>query len=587
MKTIYNREVKIENTRRICIMARNILGENSPELNRPNSIKHLMEIAVSEAGEKIAYKYRTGEGVRAVSYKEVQTETVWLGTALASMGMASGHIGCAAENSYNWILVYLTALQSEGVFCPIDKELIEGDLINVVHGGDDEIVFCDKKREEIFRAIREQLPNVKYFVCFDREEDDGEFLSFKKLFAKGKELYENGDRSYCNMCTKDIKALKMLIYTSGTTGLAKGVMLSEHNLISLIHYGLKLTSIREVGLSVLPYHHSYEAVAGILVALHRHATLCINDSLKRVVKNLALYKPGYMYVVPALMEVLYRRMWASIEEKGKTKTIKIAIKLSRFLRAIGIDVRRKLFKELHNALGGNLVKLVCGGAPLRAEIADFFDDIGIIVTNGYGITECSPLVSVNTDFINDPKTVGLPMECVEIRIDDPNEDDEGEICVKGDIVMLGYYKNEAATAEVFTEDGFFRTGDYGKVNKKGQILITGRKKNIIILGNGKNIYPEELEDYIGGIPYVLENVVYAYRDEDGSEAALAVQCSVDPELLEKEGKEALEAKLKHDVFAALAKLPTYKQVTKVIIRETPFVITSSKKIRRAKDGSPM
>ncbi|MBR6784053.1 MAG: AMP-binding protein [Clostridia bacterium] len=568
-------------------MARNILGENSPELNRPNSIKHLMEIAVSEAGEKIAYKYRTGEGVREVSYKEFQTETFWLGTALASMGMASGHIGCAAENSYNWILVYLTALQSEGVFCPIDKELIEGDLINVVHGGDDEIVFCDKKREENFRAIREQLPNVKYFVCFDREEDDGEFLSFKKLFAKGKELYENGDRSYCNMCTKDIKALKMLIYTSGTTGLAKGVMLSEHNLISLIHYGLKLTSIREVGLSVLPYHHSYEAVAGILVALHRHATLCINDSLKRVVKNLALYKPGYMYVVPALMEVLYRRMWASIEEKGKTKTIKIAIKLSRFLRAIGIDVRRKLFKELHNALGGNLVKLVCGGAPLRAEIADFFDDIGIIVTNGYGITECSPLVSVNTDFINDPKTVGLPMECVEIRIDDPNEDDEGEICVKGDIVMLGYYKNEAATAEVFTEDGFFRTGDYGKVNKKGQILITGRKKNIIILGNGKNIYPEELEDYIGGIPYVLENVVYAYRDEDGSEAALAVQCSVDPELLEKEGKEALEAKLKHDVFAALAKLPTYKQVTKVIIRETPFVITSSKKIRRAKDGSPM
>lgn len=568
-------------------MARNILGENSPKLNRPNSIKHLMEIAVSEAGEKIAYKYRTGEGVREVSYKEFQTETFWLGTALASMGMASGHIGCAAENSYNWILVYLTALQSEGVFCPIDKELIEGDLINVVHGGDDEIVFCDKKREEIFRAIREQLPNVKYFVCFDREEDDGEFLSFKKLFAKGKELYENGDRSYCNMCTKDIKALKMLIYTSGTTGLAKGVMLSEHNLISLIHYGLKLTSIREVGLSVLPYHHSYEAVAGILVALHRHATLCINDSLKRVVKNLALYKPGYMYVVPALMEVLYRRMWASIEEKGKTKTIKIAIKLSRFLRAIGIDVRRKLFKELHNALGGNLVKLVCGGAPLRAEIADFFDDIGIIVTNGYGITECSPLVSVNTDFINDPKTVGLPMECVEIRIDDPNEDDEGEICVKGDIVMLGYYKNEAATAEVFTEDGFFRTGDYGKVNKKGQILITGRKKNIIILGNGKNIYPEELEDYIGGIPYVLENVVYAYRDEDGSEAALAVQCSVDPELLEKEGKEALEAKLKHDVFAALAKLPTYKQVTKVIIRETPFVITSSKKIRRAKDGSPM
>ncbi|MBQ4317230.1 MAG: AMP-binding protein [Clostridia bacterium] len=568
-------------------MPKNVLAQNSPELTKPTSIKHLLQIAVDEAADNIAFKYRTSDGIREVTFKEFQTETFYLGTALNSLGLAKGHIGCAAENSYNWILVYLTALQSEGVFCPIDKELPDSDLVNVIHGGDDEVVFCDKKREENFKRIRGQLPNVKYFICFDREEDEGEFLSFQKLFAKGKELYENGDRSYCEMQTADMQALKMLIYTSGTTGLAKGVMLSEHNLVSLVHYGLKLASIREVGLSVLPYHHAYEAVAGILVAIHRHATLCINDSLKRIVKNLALYKPGYMYVVPALIEVLYRRMNASIEEKGKTKTIKIARKLSRFLRAIGIDARRKIFAELHNALGGNLVKLVCGGAPLRAEIADFFDDIGILVTNGYGITECSPLVSVNTDFINDPKTIGFPMECIDVRIDDPNEDEEGEICVKGDIVMLGYYKNEEATAEVFTEDGYFRTGDYGKINKKGQIIITGRKKNIIILGNGKNIYPEELEDYIGSIPYVLENIVYASRDEVGTEAALAVQCVLTDEVLEGADMKELQAKLKHDVFNVLSALPTYKQITNVIIRETPFVKTTTNKIRRAKDGSPM
>ncbi len=568
-------------------MAKNVLAQRTPDLTKPTSIKHLMQIAVDEAGEKIAYKFRTSDGVQEVTYKQFQLDTFYLGTALNSIGMAKSHIGCAAENSYNWIVVYLTALQSEGVFCPIDKELPDSDLINVAHGGDDEIIFCDKKREESFKRIRDQLPNVKYFVCFDREEDEGEFLSFNKLFEKGKKLYEEGDRSYCNMKTADMQALKMLIYTSGTTGLAKGVMLSEHNLISLVYYGLKIATIREVGLSVLPYHHSYEAVAGILVAIHRHATLCINDSLKRVVKNLALYKPEYMYVVPALMEVLYRRMNASIEEKGKTKTIKIAIKLSRFLRSIGIDIRRKLFAELHNALGGNLVKIVCGGAPLRAEIADFFEDIGIIVTNGYGITECSPLVSVNTDFENDPRTIGFPIECITVRIDDPNEDEEGEICVKGDIVMLGYYKNEAATAEVFTEDGYFRTGDYGKINKKGQIIITGRKKNIIILGNGKNIYPEELEDYIGGIPYVLENIVFASRDEIGTEASLAVQCVLDPQVLEGANMEELQTKLKHDVFVALEKLPTYKQITDVIIRETPFVKTTTNKIRRAKDGSPM
>ena len=568
-------------------MARNAIAKGPTPHTKPNDVKHILQIAVDEAGEKIAYRYRTKDGVRDVSYREFQQETFWLGTALADMGMASGHIACIGENSYNWILTYLTAMQSEGVFCPIDKDLPDSDLLNVINGGDDDIIFCDGKREETFRRIRNDIPNVKYFVCFDREEDDGEFLSFNKLFAKGKELYEAGNRDFCNMGTKDIHALKMLLYTSGTTGLAKGVMLSDHNVTSLVHWGLTLAVIRDVGLSILPYHHSYEAVAGILVAIHNHSTLCINDSLKRVVKNLALYKPGYMFVVPAVLEVLYRRMQASIEEKGKTKTIKFGIKLSNFLRAIGIDKRRKIFAELHNALGGNLEKLVCGSAPLRPEVADFFENIGIIVTNGYGITECSPLVSVNDEFTNDPKTVGTWMECIDVKIDDPNEDGEGEIIVKGDNVMLGYYKNPEATAEVFTEDGYFRTGDYGKINKKKQIIITGRKKNIIILGNGKNIYPEELENYVNGIPYVLECVVYGERDESGNEGNLAVQCAIDPEVLANGNKAELETKLKSDIFKAMENLPTYKQITNVIIREEPFVKTTTQKIRRAKDGSPM
>ena len=568
-------------------MAKNVLGQITPELVRPTSIKHLMQIAIDEAPDKIAFKYRGSEGINEVTFKQFKDETVWLGTGLASIGQASGHIGCVAENSYNWIVTYLTALQGDGVFCPIDKELPIDDLVHVINHGDDDVIFCDGKREAMLKEVLDQIPNVKYLICFDREEDEGNLLSFKKLMAKGKELFENGDNTYVNMETADMQALKMLLYTSGTTGLAKGVMLTEHNLVSLVHFGLRRATIREVGLSVLPYHHSYEAVAGILVAIHRHSTLCINDSLKRVAKNLALYKPSYMYVVPALIEVLYRRINANIEAKGKTKTIKIAIKLSRFLRAIGIDKRREIFKEIHAGLGGNLVKLVCGAAPLRAEVATFFEDIGIIVTNGYGITECSPLVSVNDDFVNDPKTVGKWMECIDVKIDDPNEDGDGEILVKGDIVMLGYYKNEEATAEVFTEDGYFRTGDYGRINKKKQLLITGRKKNLIITGNGKNIYPEELEDYIGGIPYVLENIVYGIRDESGAEDSLAVQCVVDPEVLEKTGKEELQAKLKSDIFKALAELPTYKQITTVIIREEPFVKTTTNKIRRAKDGSPM
>lgn len=566
---------------------KNNIARNPANLPQPHSVKHILEMAVDVAGDKIAYKYRGADGIVEVTYNQFQNDTFYLGTALNSLGMAEGHIGVAAENSYNWITVYLTALKSKGVFCPIDKELPESDLINIANHGDDDIIFCDKKREAIFKSIRNEIPNVKYFVCFDREEDEGEFLSYNKLMEKGKALYESGDKSYCEMETADMNALKMLIYTSGTTGIQKGVMLSEHNIVSLVYYGLGLTTIREVGLSVLPYHHSYEAIAGILVAIHGKATLCINDSLKRVAKNLALYKPGYMYVVPALLEVLYRRINASIEEKGKTKTIKIAKKFTRALRYVGIDIRRKVFAEIHNSLGGNLEKLVCGGAPLRAEVADFFEDIGILATNGYGITECSPLVSVNTDFINDPSTVGFPMKCVDVRIDQPNEDGEGEICVKGDTVMLGYYKNPEATAEVFTDDGYFCTGDFGRLTKKGQIVITGRKKNIIILGNGKNIYPEELEDYVCGIPYVLECIVYSERNEAGEETNLAVQCAVDESALADASLEELQAKLKHDVFVALEELPTYKQIQQVYIRTEPFVKTTTNKIKRAKDGSPM
>ena len=566
---------------------KNKISQHPVKLTKPNSIKHIIEMAATETADKIAFRYRGKDGIVDVTFKQFQNDTFYLGTALNSLGMAESHIAVSAENSYNWINVYVTALKSKGVFCPIDKDLPESDLINIVNHGEDDIIFCDKKRETVFRAIRNEITRVKYFVCFDREEDDGEFLSYQKLMEKGKELYENGDRTYCEMETADQQALKMLIYTSGTTGLQKGVMLSEHNIISLVHYGLGLTTIREVGLSVLPYHHSYEAITGILVAIHRKATLCINDSLKRVAKNLVLYKPGYMYVVPALLEVLYRRINASIEEKGKTKTIKIAKKLTRALRYIGIDIRRKVFAEIHNSLGGNLEKLICGGAPLRAEVADFFEDIGILVTNGYGITECSPLVAVNTDFINDPTTVGFHLACIDVRIDEPNEDGEGEICVKGDTVMLGYYKNPEATAEVFTDDGYFRTGDYGRLTKKGQLAITGRKKNIIILGNGKNIYPEELEDYICGIPYVLECIVYGERNEEGREADLAVQCAIDEEMLKSASIEELQAKLKHDVFTALESLPTYKQVQQVYIRTEPFVKTTTNKIKRAKDGSPM
>ena len=562
------------------------MGKKGLELLKINafgSIKDMLAQAVLVDGNKTAFKYRENGEIVEKTYRQFRDDTIYIGTQLYEMGLADKHISCTGDNSYNWITVYLCALQSAGVFCPVDKDLPDSDFINVVDGGDSSIVFCDAKREEVFRRIRASIPKVKYFVCFDREEDDGEFLSFKKFKANGKKLFEEGHRKFLTLAS-DPEDLKMLIYTSGTTGLAKGVMLTEHNLCASVYYGNSVSGIRDVGLSVLPYHHSYESVPGLLVAINNHATLCINDSLKRVLKNLVLYKPQYVYLVPAFVEVIYRRIWANIEDQGKTKKVKFAIGLSNFLRKIGIDVRKKLFKQIHDALGGNIEKLVCGGAPIREEIGKFFDDIGIILCNGYGITECSPLVSVNQDDFNDCRTVGFPLPCVDIKIADVTPDGDGEICVKGDIVMKGYYKNEEATKEAFDSEGYFKTGDYGRVNEKGQIVITGRKKNIIVLENGKNIYPEEIEGYIGSVPYVTDVIVYGVKDEDGNLNSLCAEATVNAEALKDlDTLEAKEAKLKSDIFKACEALPVYKQVAHVKIRETPFVKTTSNKIKRVKD----
>ena len=372
----------------------------------------------------------------------------------------------------------------------------------------------------------------------------------------------------------------MLVYTSGTTGNSKGVMLTEHNLKSGIYYGLQSSKILGSCLSVLPYHHTYEAVPGILVAIHHRATLCINDKLTNVLKNLNTFKPEYIYLVPAFAELFYKRIWATLKEKKIDKLFKVMIAVSNGLRKVGIDIRRKLFKSVIDNFGGNLQEIVCGGAPIRAEVGKFFDDIGIILFNGYGITECSPLVSVNRVECNDPRTVGMVLPCIDIKIENPDDDGIGEICVKGDVVMLGYYKESGLTKEVLSDDGWFNTGDYGYMNKMGLLVITGRKKNLIVLSNGKNIYPEEIEEYIQGIDYVKEVVIYSVKDENGLEDALCAEVFPDYEASAVAECENLEEMLKKDINECTAVLPVYKRVSKVKIRKEPFIKNSSNKIKR-------
>lgn len=550
------------------------------EVEKFSTIKEMMELAVKEAGDKVAFKFRRDGQIIDVTYRQFYADTMALGTALASLGVGDRHIAMVGENSYNWITVYLTVLKSSGVYVPIDKELPFSDIMNIVNDGDCEVVFYTKRYEDDFMQHAAEMPKVRYFIGIDREEDFGNFLSFEILMAKGRELYADGDETYASM-TSDPNALKMLVYTSGTTGMQKGVMLSEHNLVSSVYYGLQVSTVYTRSLSVLPYNHTYEAVSGLLVSIHKHVTICINDSLKFVLKNLQEYKPDFIYLVPAFVEVFYKKIMANARQNGKEATLKKMIAMSNKLRRVGIDMRKTLFASVHKAFGGNLRKIVCGGSPLRPELGEFFDGIGISLINGYGITECSPLVSANHDMFNDPTTVGIPLPCCEIKFDNITPDGDGEICVKGDVVMLGYYKQPELTAEVL-RDGWFYTGDYGRMNDKGQLMITGRKKNLIVLTNGKNVFPEEIENYIAAIPYVAEVVVYGLHNEHGLEDSLCAEIFLSAEKIKELGIEDPAAAIKEDVARAVEPLQHYKRIAKIKLRDTEFEKTTTNKIRRNK-----
>lgn len=533
-----------------------------------SSIREMLRMAVNEDGEKIAYKFKNPDGtVREVTYIEFHQTVEALGAALTEMGFGSSHMAIVSENRYDWIVAYLTALCSAGVFVPIDRQLTTKEKLHLLTDSESEVVFFSKQYMPWFVENKASLPNIKAFICFDIDEDTDGVISYKRLIADGAKL----DKTAYDSLKSDENELKMLVYTSGTTGIAKGVMLSEHNLVSGVYYGLQVSRIYDTALSILPYHHTYESVCDILVNIHSHATLCINAVMRELVSDMQLYHPTNIYIVPAIAEFIYFLIMKNLKEKGKLKTFRKGVKISRAALKIGIDLRPKLFAELHNLFGGKLRKIVCGGAPIRPEMGEFFNDIGIPMTGGYGITECSPLVSVNDESSNDFHTAGHRLACLQWRIDEPNEEGIGEIAVKGDVVMLGYYKIPEKTAEVI-RDGWFFTGDYGYITPDDQICITGRKKNIIVLSNGKNIYPEEIENLIMNIDCVSEVVVRGLKNSKGDEHALEAEVYL--------SEEKTESEVKALISEALAELPNYKKVTKVVIRKEPFPKTTSNKIIR-------
>ena len=428
-------------------------------------------------------------------------------------------------------------------------------------------------------------PSLKFFIPMKPAEDE---LTDEKIVPLSK-VVEAGaaNTAYTLTPSQDMDRLTVMLFTSGTTGTSKCVMLSEKNMVTAINGGCETVNFTpdDTVVSVLPIHHTYELSHGMLSAMNYGMTICINDSLKHVLKNFKLFRPTGLVLVPLFVNTMYQRIMKEAQKTGKMRKLRLGMKLSRFLRHLKIDVRKKLFRDVQEAFGGRLVKIISGGAPLNPKMCDEFFEFGIQISEGYGITECSPLISVNPYFAAKDYSVGPAIPGCRARIEldgkilPPGE--TGEIVVSGDNVMLGYYRNDEANAAVFTEDGWFRTGDMGHMDEDGYIYITGRCKSVIVLESGKNVFPEEIEEYLSNVEGVKESVAVGRKAEGSDEVILTAIVVPDADAFPKGATdEEIYKVLQERIVAMNKKLASYKQVRALEIRHEEFPKTTSRKIRR-------
>lgn len=544
----------------------------------------LYDAIVKEAerfGAKARYIYTENKEEKTITYLDMLDRVNYVASALSALGLAGKFVTVTGDTHPDYYTTYFGTIAADGVIIPLDKDINAEQFVGFNKMCDVECVVYTASLSKKIEETCGKMPKVKKYVCIGGEvPDDKRFLTFEDFLEIGKKAYGEGDRTAENRVA-DKEKLCAIIFTSGTTGTSKGVMLCERNLVSagIDCNRIMATTEKEFFVSVLPAHHTYESTISHIAAPNAGVTMAINDSVKNTLRNFLKYKPTALILVPLYVETMHKKIWSEIEKKGKTNTVKRLLAVAKRLPRI---VRRTMFKQVLDAFGGRLDYIVCGGAPLRPELVEEFDAFGIKIYEGYGITECAPLISANPMKAIKLHSAGLRVPNMKVRIDKLNEDDEtGEICVTGPAVMMGYYKNPEATADVFTEDGWFRTGDVGYIDEDEYIFITGRKKNIILLSNGKNIFPEELEEYLSDSDMVSEVVVVGRRRDDGETVITAL---IYP------NKEAFEGKTDEEIYGALSefvesvnkKLPTFKHIAAIEVRETEFEKTTTKKIMRYK-----
>ena len=544
------------------------------------NMRDLVERAGEMYADRTAYSFRQNphdkETVK-VSFSEMRRDVRALSSELLSRGLAGKHCAVIGKCTYSYVRVYFSLLSIGAVMVPLDRDWLKEDLAETVARAEAEYLIIDGDLTEKDEFIKESC-NISSTFYLSGDSAD----SVDALVASGKEKFEKDPDAYFN-APIDANALALLVFTSGTTGKGKGVMLSQNNVLSDMSDVIPYIDFGRKTVGVLPPHHTYGSSVMFVGHMMIGTEIYISAGLKYVVKEFKEQKPEHLILVPLYLETFYRKMQAAIKDKGKEKTVKVMMKISNFLRKLGIDLRKKLFGSLREALGGEVKMVISGGAPINEDIIRFFEGIGISTLNGYGITECAPIIAVNVSRHAVHGTVGRVLDIDTVKIAEPNEAGEGEICVKGPNVMLGYFKDEAATKDAFDDEGYFRTGDYGKFTKDGSLAITGRKKNLIILSNGKNVYPEEIENEFASIPGVIDTIVYEGRSKRGMEHN-AIVCEIypDKEFLEKNGIENPKEYFQKYVDEYNRVAVPYKKIGILKVRDTEFPKNTLRKILRFK-----
>ena len=572
-----------------------MLSKSLYEVRHITDFRDLLEQSTANFAQKAAFWVRVEGGeFRSITYEQFKNDVDALGAALVSLGLRDSFVAVMGENRYEWCTSYLAVTNHTGVVVPLDKELPAPEKANLLNRSEAAAVIFSGRYAKDIQAIKNETNTVRYFIHMDLEEDTEDFLSYRKLIEKGRELLkEKGiDLSEHRI---DPEALGILLFTSGTTDLAKGVMLSHKNICSNIMSVLKTVHVtsEDVSLSILPIHHTYECTLGFLAIIYCGGTIAFNEGLKHIQKNFKEVKPTILISVPLLLENMYKKIW---DQAGKKPGMKLLLKammgLGTILNAVRLDIRPVMFRTIHRSFGGRLRLIITGAAAISPEVSNGLNKMGFKVLQGYGLTECSPLVIGERDHFYGNASIGLPLPGVEVRIDHQDENGIGEIITKGDNVMLGYYKNQEATDKCL-KDGWFHTGDLGKIDKSGAYFITGRLKNVIVTKNGKNIFPEEVESFINRSPYVLESMVAGYDDDKSGETVVGAHILPNLDAIKEKLKVVNVTKddimkiISEVVKNANREMPLYKRISTFTIRDSAFIKTTTQKIKRYAEKAQM